>query len=192
MAVKKARRGRPNQDKQKLSAEVITVCAQKYIFEEKKTLSIRGLARSLNVDPMAIYHYFDNKTALLEAVTVLMMKRISSSQKYPCWQDELMALSKRYVALHIDYPGLLETLLAMGNAAHAPAQVFKASFDSAVAALALGEKESQAFLHLLVDYLHGFVLAMHCAPNPNPLGPDDMDAPLRLIFRALEQDKKRW
>ncbi len=67
MSVKKKKRGRPSVGSDKLTADSIIVTAREQMLQHGQKLSIRGLARELNVDPMAIYYYFENKNALLEA-----------------------------------------------------------------------------------------------------------------------------
>ncbi|MDT5424117.1 TetR/AcrR family transcriptional regulator [Morganella morganii] len=60
--------GRPAHRGSKLTAENILSEAGKLLQEQGKVPSIRVLAAQLQVDPMAIYYYFRNKQALLEAI----------------------------------------------------------------------------------------------------------------------------
>ena len=58
MSVKQTKRGRPLQ--KQLSQEIIIDQAKQLMLEKGKPPSIRALAAALNVDAMAIYHYFKN------------------------------------------------------------------------------------------------------------------------------------
>ena len=76
MTVKDKKRGRPKGEATPLSAPAILEMAKLMMREEGKIPSIRKLATKLNIDAMAIYHYFDNKGALLEAITTSLIEDI--------------------------------------------------------------------------------------------------------------------
>jgi len=179
MTVNSKKRGRPAGTS--LSRDSILEAAQALMFSEQKKLSIRGVAKQLSVDPMAIYHYFSNKSALLQAVTVAVMQQLYQPQPGAAWQDELMALCRSYLVLLRDHPDLLETLLSMGDDVGAPAQVFAARFEQATGLEAAAEAIQPA-LDLLVDYLHGFALAQQCNAE---LPVEASEGPLRLYFGLL-------
>ncbi len=80
------------------------------------------LASSLNVDAMAIYHYFSNKNSLLEAITTSLIEDIYEPKVSDSWKLELNELCSSYLTLLNNYPGLLETLLTMSSTS--PAAVF--------------------------------------------------------------------
>lgn len=180
------KRGRPSRGDNKLTRELIVTAAREWMLRENKRLSIRGLANHLNVDPMAIYHYFDNKAALLEAVTISIMQGIYMPGSHESWQIELEKLCKSYLSLLRDHPGLLETLLSMGAAVPGPAQVFTKRFNLAIAPLALDDDLKKAALDLLVDYLHGFALAIHCTKDKSTVDIRNMERPFALYLRSLE------
>nr|WP_286181782.1 TetR/AcrR family transcriptional regulator [Desulfovibrio sp. Huiquan2017] len=141
------------------------------------------IADDLNVDPMAIYHYFPNKSALLEGVTVNLMESIYSPRPDGEWKEELVLLCQSYVSLLIRYSGLLETVLSMTNTG--PADVFIARFNTITATLTLPKESKKDSLDLLADYLHGFTLSAHCAPMEASLSMDMLDGPLRFYIKAL-------
>ena len=109
MCVKQTKRGRPVQ--KQLSQDIILDQAKLLILEKGKPPSIRALAAVLNVDAMAIYYYFKNKNALLEAVTISLINEIHDPQSLH-WQQEIYELSKSYLAILDKYRGLLQTLLS--------------------------------------------------------------------------------
>ncbi len=185
MSVNERKRGRPPEGDDKLSAEAIIAAAQEQMLQHGQKLSIRGLARTLDVDPMAIYHYFANKNALLEAVAVNIMEGIYTPDGTQPWEGELEKLSMSYLALLRDHPGLLETLLSMLSSGLKHAEVFSARFDVAVAPLDLDPDTQRAALDLLVDYLHGFALALHTATDDDTIDIRGMQKPFALYIRAL-------
>lgn len=185
MSVKEIKRGRPKGAGSQLSAEIIMAMAKSLMKEEGKIPSIRKLANNLNVDAMAIYYYFENKNKLLEAITTSLIEDIYEPVESEAWRSELSSLCTSYVSLLNDYSGLLETLLGMNS--QSPAEVFTEKFHVVVAPLNLDQAASKNALDLLVDYLHGFALALNCNSGHSELDADMMKGPLSLYCSALEK-----
>lgn len=154
--------------------------------EEKKIPSIRKLATTLAVDPMAIYHYFDNQNVLLEAITTSLIGDLYQPQSSEDWQQELTTLCISYLSLLNNYPGLLTTLLSMST--FSPAQEFNQRFQMIIKQLTLSEASKQNALHLLVDYLHCYVHALNCNNSETPLTQKMLPGPLSFYFIALENN----
>ena len=187
MAVNQAKRGRPLAEDSKLSHDLIIATAREWVFSETKTFSMRALANRLDVDPMAIYHYFRNKAALLEAVMIAIMQDIYVPiANNDDWQLELKMLCQSYLEQLSKHPGLLESLLSMGEARQVAAEIFTDRFNIAISPLMLDAETQKAALDLIADYLHGFALAMHCAKDGVKPTIHEMEKPLALYFRALE------
>ena len=184
MTVKGKKRGRPAAASVALSKERIIESANALMAKEGKIPSIRKLAANLDVDPMAIYYYFANKQALLEAVTVSLVKKLYSPDPNGDWQQELAKLCHSYLNLLAQYPGLLETLLGMTS--HGPAAVFTERFDLATVGLPLDDDLRNNALSMLADYLHGYALAMSCQAS-DELKVDMMTGPLGFYMQALER-----
>ncbi len=187
MTVKEKRRGRPKGENSQLNAQTILDTAKLMMREESKIPSIRKLATQLNIDAMAIYHYFDNKNALLEAITTSLIEDIYEPQVGTIennWQQELTLLSKSYLTLLGTYPGLLETLLSMSSTS--PAHVFSERFQLVLQPLNLKEDDIKNALDLLADYLHGYALALNCQSAEPALNIDSISGPLKLYCLALE------
>lgn len=189
MSVNDKKRGRPQHSQRHLSAETIVSSARTLMQQEGKVPSIRHVANALCVDPMAIYHYFSNKAALLEAVTVSLIETIYQPTGQSDWQSELTQLCHSYLQLLKNHTGLLETMLSMSE--EGPAQVFGQRFYLALSPLALDGEVLKNALDLMADYLHGFALAMHCHGRQQELTVDLMAGPLGLYLRALEHEG-RW
>lgn len=184
MTVKPKKRGRPASQTRLLSKEVIVEQAKTLMLNDGKTPSIRHLANTLSVDPMAIYHYFKNKDALLEAITVSLMSEIYQPKVEVRWQEALTELSLSYLNLLKQYSGLLETLLSMQSSG--PAEIFVHRFKLILTPLALDDKTIDNVLCLLVDYLHGFALAYRCNNTEQTLDEQAINGPLSIIFRSLQ------
>lgn len=183
MSVKDKKRGRPKAETSQLSAISIIECAKHLMQQDGKIPSIRKLAATLEVDAMAIYHYFANKNTLLEAVTVSLIQAIYEPKSTEHWQQELQRLCKSYLSLLSNHSGLLQTFLSMTTTG--PAQVFITRFNIAVAPLQLEPKAQEDALDLLVDFIHGYALAIECNTE-NTLDMRQLEGPLSLYIRALE------
>lgn len=158
MTVKPKKRGRPEKGKDGLSQERIVDTAKAMMKADGKIPSIRALAKELNIDAMAIYHYFNNKDSVLEAVAISLVEGIYEPTGTTRWQEEVSELGWSYLKLLGEYPGLLETLFKMKSSG--PADVFMSRFNEIVDAINLTKSERQNAVNLLADYLHGFAFSM--------------------------------
>lgn len=185
MSVKQKGRGRPAGKANGLSSDLILERALALLNEDGKVPSIRRLATALQVDPMAIYHYFANKGALLEALIRSQVESICQPTGHLTWQGQLDELAMSYLGLLQANAGLLETMLSMDSTG--PAQVFSQRYGKIVAPLQLDPSIEKSSLDLLADYLHGFALAIRA----NPEGPtlEMAEAPLEFFIRALEREQ---
>jgi|SRR5471030_973210 len=155
--------------------------------ENGKVPSIRSLATQLNVDPMAIYHYFKNKNSLLEALTTSLVVEIYLPQERSDWQNELKHLCVSYIEILREYSGLLQTMLSMTS--HGPAEIFTERYKIIVSPLALSKKTEKDGLDLLADYLHGFAFSISCCHEEGIVKTEMMNGPLALICNALESSR---
>ncbi|RIZ53189.1 TetR/AcrR family transcriptional regulator [Vibrio sp. PID23_8] len=183
MSVNEKKRGRPTAKQSLLSAESILESAKLLMKRDGKVPSIRSLAMQLNVDPMAIYHYFKNKNALLEALTTSLVEAIYRPQASEDWQSGLKSLCVSYINLLREYNGLLQTILSMTS--HGPAQVFAERYQWIIEPLGLSRQVEKDSLDLLADYLHGFALSISCCHDASLIKTEMMDGPLNLICSSL-------
>jgi len=188
MSVKEKKRGRPKGAGSQLSTQAIVDMAKTLMQQEGKIPSIRKVASSLNVDAMAIYHYFSNKNALLEAITTSLIEDIYDPKVSDSWKLELNELCSSYLTLLNNYPGLLETLLTMSSTS--PAAVFIERFHVVIEPLNLDADSAKNALDLLVDYLHGYAFALNCSDSQSTLNVGMLEGPLDMYCIALENAKK--
>ncbi|MFA0112251.1 TetR/AcrR family transcriptional regulator [Vibrio sp. 10N.261.46.E11] len=189
MTVKDQKRGRPKSGSSQLSAEKILDTAKSMMRDTGKVPSIRGLATELGVDAMAIYHYFKNKNDLLESITVSLVSDVVLPQQNQVWQENLYQLSVSYLSVLNDYRGLLETLLTMKSLG--PVEVFSERFEAVLSPLNLTAEQTENALHLLVDYLHGYALALSCNPDRIQITVGMVRKPLSLYCLGIEQLKSQ-
>lgn len=180
---KKKRMGRPTLKQAKLSKESIVTSARALLVANGKVPSIRMVAKDLDTDAMALYHYFPCKADLLESVSVSLVKDIYEPSVSDDWQGELFKLCSSYLLLLKNHAGLLESMLSIS--VEGPAQVFSDRLDIVLSPLGLDETVMSNALGLLADYLHGFALAMSC-DSKGALSVEMIEGPLQLYTRALK------
>lgn len=88
-----------------------------------------------------------------------------------------------------DYRGLLETLLTMKSLG--PVEVFSERFEAVLSPLNLATEQTENALHLLVDYLHGYALALSCNPDRIQITVGMVRKPLSLYCLGIEQLKSQ-
>ncbi|WP_028771500.1 TetR/AcrR family transcriptional regulator [Shewanella waksmanii] len=182
MTVNTKKRGRPSAAGQPLNQQRILEHAKQLLLEQGKVPSIRQLAAQLQVDAMAIYHYFDNKNSLLEALAISLVDEVTFDATAEDWRAALLQLCQRYLVLLDKYAALLETLLTMKSTG--PAEVFSRQLGQVLRPLQLGEQQFNDLLCLLADYLHGFALAMR-SDTTGKLTVEQIQGPITLICRAI-------
>ena len=158
------KRGRPKSEKVSLNKANIIENAKEVLFKEKKGLSIRKLASRLSVDPMAIYHYFNNKDDLLEAVCMSYISRIYRPKVADNWQREVKRLIISYIEILRDTPALIETLVSLGRISKGPSVFFEQQFAIATSSL-LTKSQLRSAIPLLADFMHGFALGLKYVPE---------------------------
>jgi hypothetical protein len=67
-----------------------------------------------------------------------------------------------------------------------PAQIFISRFHAIISPLKLADSDVKSAMDLLVDYLHGFALAMRCNDGSLPLAIDMAEGPIKFYLDALE------
>ena len=185
MTVKSKKRGRPGKNKQKLEKEAIVQTAGDLTLKGSRVPSIRRLAQELNVDPMAIYHYFSNKNELLEAVTLSLVRELYIPSQKLGWKENLLNLCRSYITLLLDYPDLVGIFLSTSSAG--AASVFMERFKTCVAELNLNEEKIKTITDLLGDYIHGFTYAAACNRTETAITIDMADGPLGFIIENIPE-----
>jgi AcrR family transcriptional regulator len=97
--------------RERLSRERILAAAQDLIDGGGlEQLSMRRLAQELDVWPMGIYRYFDDKDELVEALAESMAEEISHPDESWSWRDRLRALLSQALVAYRRHPGALHAV----------------------------------------------------------------------------------
>ena len=174
-------RGRPRANEPKLSRDQILDAALGLIAEVGfGGLTMRALARRLGIDPMAVYHYFADKDALLDAAAdrsfASLRPRMPAA---PDWKSRLRALARAYLRTLYRSRELLLLVTETGRVS----TPFDGHFFAAIAPLELSARDQRACRDALVDLLHGIALA---GPGHDPSPQLDV---LLLGIQALASKK---
>lgn len=141
----------------------LIVDAASTLLEAEGKLTMRTLAQRLQVDPMAVYHYFPNKEALVQAVASRRYGRLDAVaagfSPEEDWQARTAALATAYLELACSAPVLVRTLASGAADSGAPARHFAEAFARATEGLELKDGRFDNAMHALVDFIHGYALA---------------------------------
>jgi AcrR family transcriptional regulator len=125
------------------------------------SVTIRALARRLGVDPMALYHYFDDRDELLVAAAARAYgELVVRPPPRGSWRAGLTALADDYVGLLARSGELLRYVTTNARAAALPTALFAERFHAVTAPLRLSQRNRRMAHDAFVDLLHGFSIAV--------------------------------
>jgi AcrR family transcriptional regulator len=142
-------------------------------------VTMRALGKRLQVNPMAAYHYFDSKEAVLNAAAAQHYRRFRPRLNQRAASERLLALGMSYGRFLRRSVGLLRYLVTTQQAAANPVEHFDRLFDVALGDHRLSPDIRLTARNALADLVHGFALA---GPNV-PLLP--LEGELRLLLRGV-------
>ncbi len=126
--------------------------------------SMRGLARDLGVDPMALYHYFPDRESLLREAGLRYYRGFTVDFRgRRGWRGRVEALADAYLRFALEAVELIVFLTADCPGGTAAAALITPWFHEATRGLALSARRRQAFMFVLFDFLHGHALARGAA-----------------------------
>lgn len=166
----KPKRGRPTLGAAHLSRERIFEAALALVDSEGlAALSMRQLAATLGVDPMAIYHYVPNKRAVLGGIVALALAEFQlPARAIGDWQTQVRAFAAAYRAVMRRHPELLRLLVSdLELGAEALLQTNEHLY-AALAGAGLSAAQLMVAADTIVDYLHGVAFAeglQHAQPD---------------------------
>src|ERR1700684_296780 len=150
-------------------------------------LSMRGLARAVNRDPMVLYRHAANKAALLDGVAEIVLAQLKVDPADPDWATQLRAVARDYRRLALAHPHVVPLLVTRPLAtplALRPQGTLRPLEDVLALLTRAGFAGSDA-LHIyraLFGFLHGHVLNELQELIDNPNETDDL---LRLGLHRL-------
>ncbi|MFJ7280172.1 TetR/AcrR family transcriptional regulator [Kitasatospora sp. NPDC098663] len=96
----------------KLTRERMLACALEIVDREGiEKLSMRRLARALGHDPMSLYRYASNKSALLDGVAETVLQELAVDPADPDWAAQLRAVARQYRRLALAHPNVVPLLV---------------------------------------------------------------------------------
>lgn len=134
-----------------LDVQIVVKAALAMIDEHGlEGLSMRALGRELNVNPASLYHHFQNKDDILDAVRehIIRKANLSTKTKGKSWQEVLLALGKSYRSAMTQHPKAT-SLLTINNPIRTRV-VGHRLYESVVAVLLEAGFSAQQSMYLLV------------------------------------------
>ncbi|HEY3709449.1 MAG TPA: TetR/AcrR family transcriptional regulator C-terminal domain-containing protein [Amycolatopsis sp.] len=101
----KPRRGRPAGGKPVLTSErIVTEALVMAEQEGLDAVTMRGLARRLDVDAMSLYHHVDNRETLLNQITELVLTGIELPAGTGVFRDDVHAMAQAFRRVALRHP----------------------------------------------------------------------------------------
>jgi TetR/AcrR family tetracycline transcriptional repressor len=162
-------------------------------------LSMRRLGRELGVDPMAVYHHVPNKDELLRAVVHQVFAELRVPHKEGTWQERVREWAAAYREVALAHPNLVLRMLADTATVAVAAAAVNESLYAALEESGLAPIDAVQGADVIVDFVHGVVLAESSAATHGEeavaafnaaldgLPPENVAVQRRLLEAAGEQ-----
>ncbi|KHD87019.1 MAG: hypothetical protein OM95_16695 [Bdellovibrio sp. ArHS] len=164
------KRGRPRRENG-IQLETIVKAALELL--EKKgpaDFSLRGLATYLEVTPMALYHYFPNRAALIREISDFVYGPVV--QDFASAQGRARKKTRHLLAAYyqagLRYPNLTLIIFTTPDAFSKEAARLTNLLAELLKTTDLSPKKRQMWLDILVDFTHGSFIATAMAGKLNP------------------------
>ncbi|MCW7470767.1 TetR/AcrR family transcriptional regulator [Leptospira kanakyensis] len=149
--------------KQKIIQTALKICEK----DGYESFSMRKLATKLELDPMAIYHYFDNKEELTKAMVGQVFDRFEQKTLIK-FKNPNLALKKYllgYWNLFIEYPGLSLYLIKNSYDGFPSVVSLNQNLQNLFHAVCPSHHDTEKILHIIIDFIHGNALAVSQIPK---------------------------
>jgi AcrR family transcriptional regulator len=98
--------------KQRLSRELVLAKALEVVDAEGlDALTMRRLGQELGRDPMSLYRYAENRAALLDGVTELVLNELTIHPQDPDWKAQLRQIAHDFRRLALQHPNVVPLLV---------------------------------------------------------------------------------
>ncbi|WP_350004073.1 TetR/AcrR family transcriptional regulator C-terminal domain-containing protein [Pseudarthrobacter sp. WHRI 8279] len=98
--------------KQRLSRELVLAKALEVVDAEGlDALTMRRLGQELGRDPMSLYRYAENRAALLDGVTELVLNELTIHPQDPDWKAQLRQIAHDLRRLALQHPNVVPLLV---------------------------------------------------------------------------------
>ena len=98
--------------KQRLSRELVLAKALEVVDADGlEALTMRRLGQELGRDPMSLYRYAENRAALLDGVTELVLNELTFHPQDPDWKAQLRQIAHDLRRLALQHPNVVPLLV---------------------------------------------------------------------------------
>ncbi|RAX16404.1 TetR family transcriptional regulator [Pseudarthrobacter sp. AG30] len=98
--------------KARLSRDIVLAKALEMVDAEGlEALTMRRLGQELGRDPMSLYRYAENRAALLDGVSELVLDQLTIQQDDPDWKAQLRAIAHNLRTLALQHPNVVPLLV---------------------------------------------------------------------------------
>jgi AcrR family transcriptional regulator len=98
--------------KQRLSRELVLAKALEVVDADGlDALTMRRLGQELGRDPMSLYRYAENRAALLDGVTELVLNELTIHPQDPDWKAQLRQIAHDFRRLALQHPNVVPLLV---------------------------------------------------------------------------------
>lgn len=164
-----AKRGRPKGNKG-INVDVVLSTSLEMLEQSgPQGFSMRTLAANLNVTPMALYHYFPNRSALMkelsDAVYAQVVNDFESAEGSV--REKINRLLTTYFRIGLQHPNLTIAIFSTPEAFSDEVKRITAILAELLGATNLSPKRQQMWLDILVDFTHGSSIATAMVARTN-------------------------
>ena len=153
-------RGRPRADNESVSpAKILSEALALLDIEGVESLTMRAVALRAGVNPMTIYHHFQDRDGLIRALADTVYADVAPPSGGTV-RSRIEGLLRAYRSEVVRHPGL--TLAIFNRPAVFPqhARRITDNLASLLGNLGLSPSQALVWVHILVDYTHGAALAV--------------------------------
>lgn len=183
----KRSRGRPRADENSVSpARILSEALALLDDEGFENLTMRAVAMRANVNPMTIYHHFQDRNGLVKALAESVYADVAMPPEGTV-RSRIEGLLGAYRAKVLRHPGL--TLAIFNRPAVFPdhATRITESLTDLLKELGLSPSRALLWVHILVDYTHGAALAVATDENGDGVQPAAADLEHANYERAISE-----
>lgn len=184
------KRGRPRLEAQIQKENLLKAALEILDSSGPQGLSMRSLAASLNVTPMALYHHVKDRSALLRDISDWVYSGIveHSSKSARNGRESIETLLTTYHEAVLRHPNLTLSIFADPEAFSLEAQRITQYLMRLLEKTKISPSERALWLDILVDYTHGssIATAMSCRlDQPQKSSQDQQSRRYAQGLRAL-------
>jgi AcrR family transcriptional regulator len=157
--------GRPRRGESSLERwQIIAKAFEILDAEGADGLTMRALGRALGVTPMALYHHVGSRTELFAAMSEAIYATLATTPA------GLRATLRGYCEQVLAHPNLTLAIFAMPELYAGAAERLTEHLIAMLREMGLDERGVKRWLDILVDYTHGFALAIAAGRRSGAVG----------------------